>query len=81
MPPDKKASYCNPQLKIKHKPECVRYRVGGTIGGDQIFYPVTKAVYTATLETVQILLNAVVSEDSMFVTTDIKDFYLGTPLD
>ena len=81
MPSDRKAAYYNPQLKIKHKPEGVQYRVRGTIGGDQISYPGAKAAYTASLETIRILLNAVVSEDAMFFTADIKDFYLGTPLD
>ena len=81
MPSDRKAAYYNPQLKIKHKPEGVQYRVRGTIGGDQIEYPGAKAAYTATLETIRALLNAVVSEDAMFFTADIKDFYLGTPLD
>ena len=75
------SSYYNPQLKIKHKLEGVQYHVRGTIGDDQILYPGTKAAYTASLETIRLLLNAVVSEDAMFLVADIKDFYLGTPLD
>ena len=31
--------------------------------------------------TIRILLNAVVSEDVMFITAGIKNFYVGTPLD
>ena len=80
MPKDRKASYYNPQLKIKHKVDGIQYRVRGTIGGDQVDYPGVTAAYTAGLETIRILLNATVSEGARFFTADIKDFYLGTPL-
>ena len=80
MPRDRKASYYNPQLKIKHKADGIQYRVRGTIGGDQIDYPGVTAAFTAGLETIRILLNATVSEGARFFTADIKDFYLGTPL-
>jgi hypothetical protein len=37
---------------------------------------------TADMVTLKILLNAVVSEqDGKFMTIDIRDFYLGTPMD
>jgi hypothetical protein len=81
MPKDRKAAYYNPQLKIKIKADGPQYRVRGTIGGDQVHYPGETAAYTASLETIRILLNAIVSEDASFLTADIKDFYLGTPLD
>ena len=81
MPRDRKAAYYNPQLKIKVKSGVIQYRVRGTIGGDQVHYPGATTAYTAALETIRILLNAVVSEDAEFMTADIKDFYLGTPLD
>jgi hypothetical protein len=32
------------------------------------------------MQTAKLLLNAVISEDSEFLTADITDFYLGTPL-
>jgi hypothetical protein len=80
MPQGRKAAYYNPQLKIKVKADGTIYRVRGTIGGDQIIYPGVTTAYTAHLETIRILLNAVVSEDAFFMTADIKDFYLGTPL-
>ena len=57
------------------------FRVRRTIGGDQIDYPGVTAAYTANLETIRILLNATVSEDASFMTADIKDFYLDTPMD
>ena len=80
-PPDRKAAYYSSQLKIQHKPEGVQYHVRGIIGGDQILHLGAKAAYTTSHATIRILLNAVVSEDVMFFTAGIKDFYLGTPLD
>jgi hypothetical protein len=32
------------------------------------------------MTSIKILLNAMVSEDAKFMTMDIKDFYLGTPM-
>ena len=81
MPADRKAAYYSPQCKIKVKPDGIQYRVRGTIGGDQVHYPGVTAAYVAHLETIQILLNAAVSEDAEISTADISDFYLGTPLD
>ena len=41
-----------------------------------------KTSHTAHLETIRVLLNAIVSEEATnFFTADIKDFYLGTPLE
>ena len=81
MPSDRKAAYYNPQLKIKLKNGVLQYRVRGTIGGDQVHYPGETTAYTAHLETIRVLLNAIVSEHADFLTADIKDFYLGTPLE
>jgi hypothetical protein len=81
VPLDRTPAYYNPQLKIKIKNGVIERRVRGTIGGDQVHYSGEKAAYTAALETIRILLNAVVSEDAKFLTADIKDFYLGTPLE
>ena len=58
-----------------------RRRIRGTAGGDKINYPGEVSAHTADMSEVKILLNAVVSEGAMFTTMDIKDFYLGTPLD
>jgi hypothetical protein len=39
------------------------------------------AAFTASMQTMKIVLNAVVSDEgSRCATADIKDFYLGTPL-
>ena len=44
-------------------------------------YPGVTAAYVAHLEAIRILLNAAASEDAEISTSDISDFYLGTPLD
>ena len=79
-PKGKTVSYYNPQVKKKLKNGEVVYRVRGTYGGNLLNYPYDKSANTAALSTVKLLLNAVVSEDASWMTIDIKDFYLGTPL-
>ena len=82
MPEGRKAAYYNPQLKIKIMPDgTIQYRVRGTIGGDQVHYSGITTAYTAHLESIRVMLNATVSEHARIATADIKDFYLGTPLD
>jgi hypothetical protein len=81
LPRGRTAAYYNPQVKVKVnlQGETIR-RVRGTIGGDKVDYPGDKSSSTAALQTVKLLLNAVVSEDASWCTADITDFYLGTPL-
>jgi hypothetical protein len=81
VPVGRKVSYYNPQCKIKIKNGVEEFRIRGTIGGELLDYPGTTAAYTAALETIRLLLNATVSEGASFLTADIKDFYLGTPLE
>ena len=56
------------------------YRIRGTAGGDRINYDGPTKANTAALPTVKILLQSVVSDNANFMTLDIKDFYLMTPL-
>jgi hypothetical protein len=81
-PIDRKASYYNPQPEIKIKEGEEVYRIRGTYGGNQGDpYPGDKSAYVADLVTLKLLLNCVVSTPkAKFMTMDIKDFYLGTPL-
>jgi hypothetical protein len=81
VPVGKSVAYCNPQLKIKMKDGKLVKRVRSTIGGDQLPYQGPTAAQTAALEVIRLLLNCTVSERAMLMTLDIKDFYLGTPLD
>ena len=80
-PRDRKASYYNPQPKIKIKDGQKVYRVRGTYGGDRGDFCGESTALTASLNTLKMLLNATISEDESWMTADIKDFYLGTPLD
>ncbi len=52
-----------------------------TMGGNLINYPGDCGTPTADLLTVKLLLNSVVSTpNSKFITLDLKDFYLMTPM-
>jgi len=80
LPRGRKAAYYNPQVRKKMKQGKLTFRVRGTIGGDQVDYQGETAAYTASLPTIKILLNSVVSDNAKWMTADISDFYLGTPL-
>ena len=75
-------TYYNPQVKEKLASDgSTTYRVRGTIGGDRIRYPGPTTARTAAMPLVKLLLQSVVSDNKRFLTLDIKDFYLNTPLD
>ena len=83
----KDTTYYNPQTKEKINMEDTKtYRVRGTAGGDKINYPGEVAAATADMETVKILIQSVPSDqkngiDAEWMTLDIKDYYLGAPLE
>ena len=78
-PPDRLASYYNPQCSIKNG--SVK-RVRGTYGGDRTDYTGVVSTNTAPLETVIVLLNATVSElGAQFTIADIKNFFLMSDLE
>ena len=53
-----------------------------TIGGNRICYPGDTGTKTGSLELVKLVLNSVLStRDGKFACFDLKNFYLGTPLD
>ena len=81
VPFGKKIAYYNPQLKSKMKNGVLVKRVRGVIGGDQLPFDGFTAAQTAALEVIRLLCNCTVSEAAMLMTLDIKDFYLGTPLE
>ena len=81
LPADKKPAYYNPQVRTKIKDGLLQYRVRGTIGGNQVHYAGETTAQTASMQVLKILCNSVVSDkNAKFMTADIKDFYLGTPL-
>jgi hypothetical protein len=50
-------------------------------GGNQVHYPGDAETPTADLLTIKLLLNSIIStENTRFMTIDIKDFYLNTPM-
>jgi hypothetical protein len=62
----------------KPNPHWVRF----TISGDHIQYDGDVSTKTADLTTIKILLNSVIStSDARFMTFDLKDFYLNTPME
>ena len=52
-----------------------------TVGGDRINYPGAVATPTAEMLVAKLLLNSVIStKDARFMTVDISNFYLNSPL-
>jgi hypothetical protein len=57
-------------------------RVRWTCGGDRVDYPGKVTTETADLTSSKILFHSVIStSDGRFMGIDLKDFYLGTPLE
>ena len=62
----------------KEDPNCMRI----TIGGNCICYPGDCGTKTGSLELTKMMFNSVLSRRNVrFACFDIKNFYLGTPLD
>jgi hypothetical protein len=80
MPKDRKATYV--RVVSAMRPEKANpYRVRWTVGGDRIDYPFDVSTKTAELTTAKLLFNSVLSTpNARFMTADLKDFYLGTPM-
>jgi hypothetical protein len=80
MPKGRRAAYL--RAVSAYRPEKANpYRVRWTVGGDQVDYPFDVSTKTADLTTAKLLVNSVVSTpNAMFLTADLKDFYLGTPM-
>ncbi len=50
-------------------------------GGDRVHHPINAGTPTADLLTVKLLINSIILTDgAKFMTMDIKDFYLSTPM-
>jgi len=73
--------YYNPVVKQKLNPDgTIKFRVRGTAGGNLLSVPYDVSARTASLDVVNFLLHSTVSDNKQWLTIDIKDFYLGTPL-
>jgi hypothetical protein len=70
-------------LVCAYRPEKVQpHRVRGVVGGDRLTYDGDVSTKTAALDTVKLHLNHVISTpDGRHATTDVKDFYLNTPME
>jgi hypothetical protein len=63
-PPNRKASYYNPQIRVKTKNDgTIEYRVRGTYGGNITDYIGPTAAQTADMVSIKLLLNATVSDE------------------
>ena len=57
------------------------YRICFTVGGDRLDYPGPTATETAEIQTANLLFNSTIStKGGRFMCIDLKDFYLGTPM-
>ena len=73
-------TYFNPQCREKLIDGEITFRVRGAAGGDKINFDGPTTAQVADMCAVKILINSVVSDKAKMATADIKDFYLGTPL-
>ena len=82
LPPTSKVTYASFVCDIKpHKKETHRVRL--VVGGDRLTYDDDAGSPAASLIETKILLNSVISDakhGSQFMTCDLKDFYLATPM-
>jgi hypothetical protein len=81
LPKDRSSTYPRFVCELRpQKSEVNHTRL--TFGGNLINYPGNVSTRTAELETRKILLNSVIStRDATFISVDIKNFYLNTPLE
>ena len=82
VPKNKKVTYANMVCDYRPLKE-EKYRVRLTIGGDKLDYTRETASPTANLVDTKILINSTISdahEGAKFMTADIKDCFLMTPL-
>ena len=67
-------AYYRPQKEVS-------FRVRFTVGGNRIDYPGYIDTPTVDLATVKLHLNSVISDvNASYMTVDIKNYYLGTPM-
>jgi hypothetical protein len=79
IPPRGRKATCLRVVSAMRPEKANPYRVRWTAGGDKVDHPFEVSTKTVNLATAKLLFNSVVS--TQFLTVDVKDFYLGTPLD
>jgi hypothetical protein len=77
----RKATY--DKIVVNYRPQKVDpNRTGLTVGGDRVEYPHDVSTLTADMVTAKVLFNSVIlTEGAKFLTVDIKNFYLNTPME
>eukprot|EP00804_Cyclotella_cryptica_P005330 CCRYP_020410-RA/>CCRYP_020410-RA protein AED:0.19 eAED:0.19 QI:0/-1/0/1/-1/1/1/0/760 len=82
VPPDRRRDVTYGRICANFRPEKDDpHRVRLTVGGNRIHFPGDCGTPTADMLTTQILLNSIIStRGARFMTIDIKDFYLNTPM-
>jgi hypothetical protein len=82
LPAGRRVTYARFVCARKIKEGKLRRRVRLTVGGDQLDYDGDTAAHVASIPTVKCLLNSVLAEPkAKFMCVDIKNFYLGTPME
>ena len=80
IPLHKKVTYGRLVVDIRPLKE-EKFRVRVTVGGDKLDFVGDASSVAASLSTVKLLLNSVIStKDAEFLTADIKDFFYGSVL-
>jgi hypothetical protein len=80
IPKTAKVTYLS--IVAAHRPEKEKkHRIRYTVGGNLIEYAGDVSTKTADLKTAKLIFNSVISTiNARFMTLDLKDFYLGTPM-
>ena len=83
IPAERKKDITYARVVVDYRPQKAEpNRTRITVGGDRINYPYTVTTETAEITTHKLLLNSVVSTTgAKYMTADIGNFYLGTPMD
>ena len=78
--PDRKVTYAKLVATLRPQKE-EEHRVRMTVGGDKLDYPGITTTDTASLSTLKLLLNSVISTPlACFLTLNIKNYYYNTPM-
>ena len=82
VPADRWRDVTYVRIVVDYRPEKTDpYRTILTLGEDRVNYPGDRGTPIVELDTVKLLLNSIVSIiNAKFMTIDIKDFYLNTPM-
>ena len=81
VPQGRKATYG--RIVVDYRPQKADpNRTRLTVGGNRVEYPHDVSTPTADMVTAKLLFNSVIStEGAKFLTVDIKNFYLNTPME